>query len=104
MVNVFAGVTMNEEVVVAAARLLIRVIGPVVVPATTAKVSDPVERLESGWEMIPPPSFDMETLGAAPKLAPVTVTKVPIGPVVGLKPVMVGGWGQPKFSAALISI
>jgi hypothetical protein len=105
--KVFAGVTVNEELVLTPAAPLLTVMGPVADPAATTKVRDACDALAIGWPMAPPPCFAMDTCGD-PKLLPVTVTEVPMGPDFGLKSEIVTvvpeSAAQPKFRAASMSI
>jgi hypothetical protein len=66
------------------------VMAPVAAPAVTTKVSEAEEIVDGGGLTAPPPSCGMVIWGAVPKFVPVMVTSVPMGPIFGLKSVIVG--------------
>ena len=93
--KVFAAVTVNGELLLTTALPLLRVTGPVAVPAAIANVTEVCDALDSVCPIVPPPCLGMDTCGADPKLVPVIVTRVPIGPDVGLKFEIAGAVPEP---------
>ena len=104
--NVVEGVTLNAEPELPAAPLLLTVIAPVAVPSPTTKVMVPEAELTTGCAIAPPPCCGSDTPGDDPKLIPVMVTEVPMGPDLGLKSEMRGAEAppQPRLSTAFITV
>ncbi len=84
-------VTVNGSGPAAVPPPVVRVIGPVVAPSGTVVVSDVavtalrIARVPLNRSWLSPGANVL-------KCVPVIVTAVPIGPLVGEKPVIVGGW------------
>jgi hypothetical protein len=89
IVKAVDGVTVNGDDVVALPPEVMTEMGPVAAPAGTTNESEAAELVETGGLIEPPPNCDITICGAAPKFDPATLTSVPAGPFLGLKPVTV---------------